>query len=121
MVMDHERDLETEGLMAMGNDGREDRTEREGLSLSLSLRDPLLVKNNRMNTTSQLAIVGANVCPIESLDYEYLILVLPLFHVSNDIFINFHRFVFQCSCTTRAAICRFMIHIHQIVIIFMID
>jgi hypothetical protein len=23
-----------------------------------------------MNTTSQIAIVGANVCPIESLDYE---------------------------------------------------
>lgn len=24
------------------------------------------------NSTSQLAIVGANLCPIESLDYEYL-------------------------------------------------
>ncbi|WRX11137.1 CBS domain - like 3 [Theobroma cacao] len=31
--------------------------------------EPLLVK--RRNTTSQIAIVGANVCPIESLDYEY--------------------------------------------------
>lgn len=30
--------------------------------------EPLLVK--RRNTTSQIAIVGANVCPIESLDYE---------------------------------------------------
>ncbi|KAK7270755.1 hypothetical protein RJT34_26153 [Clitoria ternatea] len=29
---------------------------------------PLLVK--RINTTSQIAIVGANLCPIESLDYE---------------------------------------------------
>lgn len=33
-----------------------------------SLREPLLV--HRRNTTSQLAIVGANVCPVESLDYE---------------------------------------------------
>ncbi|KHG08138.1 Chloride channel CLC-c -like protein [Gossypium arboreum] len=30
---------------------------------------PLLIK--RVNTTSQIAIVGANVCPVESLDYEY--------------------------------------------------
>ncbi|KAL4377804.1 hypothetical protein GQ457_02G010280 [Hibiscus cannabinus] len=29
---------------------------------------PLLIK--RSNTTSQIAIVGANVCPVESLDYE---------------------------------------------------
>lgn len=47
-----------------------------GMSRSISeyeglrLRDPLLLKNNRLNTTSQIAIVGANVCPIESLDYE---------------------------------------------------
>jgi chloride channel 7 len=32
-------------------------------------RQPLLRKRT-MNTTSQIAIVGANVCPIESLDYE---------------------------------------------------
>lgn len=31
---------------------------------------PLLVKNSIMNNTSQLAIIGANVCSIESLDYE---------------------------------------------------
>ncbi|XWS29964.1 hypothetical protein CRYUN_Cryun24cG0076300 [Craigia yunnanensis] len=29
---------------------------------------PLLIK--RLNTTSQIAIVGANICPVESLDYE---------------------------------------------------
>jgi chloride channel 7 len=34
-------------------------------------REPLLRKRT-MNTTSQIAIVGANVCPIESLDYEYV-------------------------------------------------
>ncbi|GKU88914.1 hypothetical protein SLEP1_g3123 [Rubroshorea leprosula] len=33
-----------------------------------SLCRPLLVK--RTNTTSQIAIIGANTCPIESLDYE---------------------------------------------------
>ncbi|CAN6228253.1 unnamed protein product [Urochloa humidicola] len=33
-------------------------------------RQPLLRKRTT-NTTSQIAIVGANVCPIESLDYEY--------------------------------------------------
>lgn len=30
--------------------------------------EPLLTR--RANTTSQIAIVGANLCPIESLDYE---------------------------------------------------
>ncbi|KAJ4953683.1 hypothetical protein NE237_030515 [Protea cynaroides] len=34
------------------------------------IREPLLRK--RPNTTSQIAIVGANVCPIESLDYEII-------------------------------------------------
>ncbi|KAL5818146.1 hypothetical protein ACOSQ3_022045 [Xanthoceras sorbifolium] len=39
------------------------------------LSQPLLTK--RVNTTSQIAIVGSNVCPIESLDYEI---------VENDLF-----------------------------------
>lgn len=34
-----------------------------------STQQPLLRKRT-VNTTSQIAIVGANVCPIESLDYE---------------------------------------------------
>ncbi|PWA70148.1 chloride channel, voltage gated [Artemisia annua] len=38
---------------------------------SMMIREPLLLKS-RVNTTSQIAIVGANVCPIESLDYEIL-------------------------------------------------
>ncbi|CAL9054409.1 chloride channel protein CLC-c-like isoform X2 [Musa acuminata AAA Group] len=41
-----------------------------------SMREPLLRKRT-MNTTSQIAIVGANVCTIESLDYEI---------VENDLF-----------------------------------
>ncbi|KAG7976868.1 hypothetical protein I3843_05G002000 [Carya illinoinensis] len=48
--------------------------ERSAPSLSSSssyLREPLLL-TKRTNNTSQLAIVGANVCPIESLDYEII-------------------------------------------------
>ncbi|KAF2616191.1 hypothetical protein F2Q70_00009075 [Brassica cretica] len=37
---------------------------------SVGFQQPLLARN-RKNTTSQIAIVGANTCPIESLDYEY--------------------------------------------------
>ncbi|KAK3018395.1 hypothetical protein RJ639_003850 [Escallonia herrerae] len=36
---------------------------------NVTYKEPLL--SRRRNTTSQIAIVGANVCPIESLDYEY--------------------------------------------------
>lgn len=39
-------------------------------------REPLLNLKTRINTTSQIAIVGAKVYPIESLDYEYEILSL---------------------------------------------
>lgn len=34
-----------------------------------TIREPLLT--SRINNTSQIAIVGANIYPIESLDYEY--------------------------------------------------
>lgn len=33
-------------------------------------REPLLLRKRTMNTSSQTAVVGANVCSIESLDYE---------------------------------------------------
>lgn len=33
-------------------------------------REPLLLRKRTLNTTSQIAVIGANVCPIESLDYE---------------------------------------------------
>lgn len=60
---DNDCDIENEGL--------QDSIERYWSEISeknRSYREPLLVK--RVNTTSQIAIVGANVCPIESLDYE---------------------------------------------------
>lgn len=31
------------------------------------------LRRSTSNTTSQVALVGANICPIESLDYEYVI------------------------------------------------
>ncbi|KAG0485133.1 hypothetical protein HPP92_009212 [Vanilla planifolia] len=34
------------------------------------MRQPLLLLKRDKNTTSQIAVVGANLCPIESLDYE---------------------------------------------------
>lgn len=60
-----ERDVESEGLL----DGKEIERNWSGISeKNMTFREPLLVK--RVNTTSQIAIVGSNVCPIESLDYE---------------------------------------------------
>lgn len=62
---DDMRDVENEGLL----DGKE--IKRYGSEVSdkhMTFTQPLLVK--RINTTSQIAIVGANVFPIESLDYE---------------------------------------------------
>lgn len=49
------------------SEGGGEKIERNGSSIEI--REPLLLKS-RVNTTSQIAIVGANVCPIESLDYE---------------------------------------------------
>jgi chloride channel 7 len=39
-----------------------------------ALERPLLRQRGK-NTTSQIAVVGANTCPIESLDYEYVLLL----------------------------------------------
>lgn len=48
------------------NDGR-----ASNASSFSEAREPLLHLKSRINTTSQIAIVGAKVYPIESLDYEY--------------------------------------------------
>ncbi|KAG5007376.1 hypothetical protein JHK85_025918 [Glycine max] len=55
---------------------------------------PLLMK--RANTTSQIAIVGANPCPIESLDYEYL-----------DAFLAYAG-ANMCLAAAAAALCAFI-------------
>ncbi|XP_072998583.1 chloride channel protein CLC-c-like [Typha latifolia] len=45
--------------------------ERNGSGLhDDDMREPLLLRRRTTNTTSQIAVVGANICPIESLDYE---------------------------------------------------
>ncbi|KAF5744022.1 chloride channel protein CLC-c-like [Tripterygium wilfordii] len=63
-----ENDIEIEGIIGY---------ERRGSGFSdQTIKEPLLGKS-RINNTSQIAIVGANVCPIESLDYEI---------VENDLF-----------------------------------
>ncbi|KAG6600708.1 chloride channel protein CLC-c-like [Cucurbita moschata] len=49
-------------------------------SISMTLGEPLLRSSTaRISTTSQLAIVGSNICPIESLDYEI---------IENDLFMQ---------------------------------
>lgn len=57
-------DIENEGLV----DGKD--IERCWSDKNIAYREPLLRK--RTNTTSQIAIVGSNVSPIESLDYEII-------------------------------------------------
>lgn len=54
-----------EGLMLERNGSSSFASEKE-----LGMSEPLLLRKRTLNTTSQIAIVGANVCPIESLDYE---------------------------------------------------
>ncbi|KAI3770441.1 hypothetical protein L6452_01574 [Arctium lappa] len=58
-------DIECEGVEKMERNGS--AFEERGMMN----REPLLSKN-RINTSSQIAIVGSNVCPIESLDYEII-------------------------------------------------
>ncbi|KAM7513896.1 hypothetical protein LguiA_003479 [Lonicera macranthoides] len=78
-------DNQQDNMEEYDHDYDEETNENEGLSerngfernwseiqqdKSTSYTEPLLRK--RTNTTSQIAIVGANACPIESLDYEII-------------------------------------------------
>ncbi|XP_052192879.1 LOW QUALITY PROTEIN: chloride channel protein CLC-c-like [Diospyros lotus] len=59
-------DLEREAMAVVVDD--EDKE-----ASRMSIREPLLpARNSRINVSSQLAIVGVNLCPIESLDYEII-------------------------------------------------
>lgn len=77
-----EGDIENEAGGEGGRGPAWDEKEEEDMNLShtslpsirddeefSTIRQPLL--RSRINTTSQIAIVGANLSPIESLDYEY--------------------------------------------------
>ncbi|XP_074307958.1 chloride channel protein CLC-c-like isoform X1 [Silene latifolia] len=64
---DEEVDVENVGEF----DGNGDDNYLSSMSeRNMSIKQPLLRK--RTNTTSQIAVIGANVCPIESLDYEII-------------------------------------------------
>lgn len=64
---EHVSDVENDGVASFGGKGV-DRYWSEVSERNMSCREPLIKR--RMNTTSQIAIVGVNVSPIESLDYE---------------------------------------------------
>lgn len=54
-------------------DGKEKKDEHDRFSINIPDRSTPIsqpFQRNRTNTTAQTAVVGANVCPIESLDYE---------------------------------------------------
>ncbi|KAK9735579.1 hypothetical protein RND81_04G214100 [Saponaria officinalis] len=63
---DEEHDVENVGEF----DGKEEKLWSSMSDRNISITQPLLRK--RTNTTSQIAVIGANVCPIESLDYEII-------------------------------------------------
>lgn len=64
---DDVHDIENDGSLD-GNDEQIGRYWSQFSERNMTYEEPLLVK--RINTTSQIAIVGSNLCPIESLDYE---------------------------------------------------
>lgn len=66
---DHVSDVENDAVASFGGKGV-DRYWSEVSERNMSYREPLIKR--RMNTTSQIAIVGVNVSPIESLDYEII-------------------------------------------------
>lgn len=63
---DHVHDIENEGPLDVKDAAGFYRSEFSESNMTCA--EPLLRK--RTNTTSQIAIVGANLSPIESLDYE---------------------------------------------------
>ncbi|KAK9146738.1 hypothetical protein Sjap_006641 [Stephania japonica] len=96
-----DQDLENEGISSNHKDMgplRRNISEilerRQEPHLQSPTREPLL--RSRTNTTSQIALIGANVCPIESLDYEY-----------------YHAFAAYACCnvvlaTAAAALCAYI-------------
>jgi hypothetical protein len=48
--------------------------QRSSLTEQLLQHRSIHLSRNSPNNTSQLAIIGSNLCPIESLDYEYVVL-----------------------------------------------
>lgn len=59
-------DIENEGMLYGYGSNEESCSEKD---MAGTIREPL--PTSQMNTTSQIVLVGANICPSESLDYEY--------------------------------------------------
>ncbi|CAN4108197.1 unnamed protein product [Withania somnifera] len=77
-MMEDQDGIENEGgVGVMIIEDEKDLERNISMDSESGFREPLLVSKSRVNNTSQLAIIGANVCPIESLDYEV---------VENDLF-----------------------------------
>lgn len=74
-MMRKQEDIENEGVGVMVMEDGKDL--ERNISSEGGFREPLLKSKSRVNNTSQIAIIGANVCPIESLDYDI---------VENDLF-----------------------------------
>ncbi|CAN4108198.1 unnamed protein product [Withania somnifera] len=70
-MMEDQDGIENEGgVGVMIIEDEKDLERNISMDSESGFREPLLVSKSRVNNTSQLAIIGANVCPIESLDYE---------------------------------------------------
>ncbi|XLT63127.1 hypothetical protein S245_021040 [Arachis hypogaea] len=74
-------DIENEGILLDGK-GKIRRNWSEFSERNMSYSEPLLVK--RTNTTSQIAIIGANLSAIESLDYELVYIKNFSYFVGED-------------------------------------
>ncbi|KAK9673226.1 hypothetical protein RND81_12G154600 [Saponaria officinalis] len=66
----YEEDTDLENVGEYDDTKEEEKLWSSMSERNMSIRQPLL--RNRTNNTSQIAVIGANVCPIESLDYEII-------------------------------------------------
>ncbi|XP_069146405.1 chloride channel protein CLC-c-like isoform X1 [Solanum lycopersicum] len=76
-MMENQVDIENDGGGMIEEEKFDLERNFSTISETGSIREPLLKSKSRVNNTSQIAIVGANVYPIESLDYDI---------VENDLF-----------------------------------
>lgn len=95
-MMENQVDIENDGGGMIEEEKFDLERNFSTISETGSIREPLLKSKSRVNNTSQIAIVGANVYPIESLDYEYVLLII--------FFYSFHLY----SATTNSMIKYFL-------------
>lgn len=109
---------------AMADNAKPEQTqEQDFLRDRQSLTLPLLSSHRSIpNSTSQVAIVGSHVCPIESLDYEYVSFVdrfsslfFLFFFFEWDFFFHVNRRIFENEFFKQDWRSRGKIHIFQYV------